>query len=1010
MRLLVTRKFRCILLCISLTLTFLQVSAQSTPVTGRVTDIKGNPIVGATVSLQGGSAMVMTDQDGRFSIEAKENDILQLTNVGFKEQRITVRAGQAIRVSLEEAVGTLDDVIVVGYGTQKKKDLTGSVGVVKVDDAKKTATYDVAKMLQGQVSGVTVHGSGEPGGYVRIKIRGVSSFENNDPLFVVDGVPVTAPFDFNPGDIESVQILKDASAGAIYGARAATGVVIITTKKGKAGQLKVNYNGYVGAQYNPKKLSVTDRVGYQKIVTAAELNAGLGIAPANDPSSASFVDDVNTDWQEEGFQTGLIQDHNVGFSGGSEAATYSVSLGYFDQQGTYTGPQKYNRYTLNANLGGKKGIFSYGAKVAYSQSGKVAPFNDMGSRAVFGGMVTSLVTAFPTIPVKDPNHIGGYGGPAETIYRGIMLNVIGMNALLDNENNRSRMLGSFWGELALAKGLKYRLNLSYDRTDWKDSWFEPEFEMGTYYTNTLSLLRDNRGINNTSLIENLLTYKLELNKHTFDLLGGITYQYDRGEGIYASARGLTMPYYPNFEQAPAEGKTVSSGYQESNIYSYLGRLNYNFDDRYLLTVNFRRDGSSRFAPGNNFGNFASAAGAWNLHNEQWLRLPDAISSLKIRGGYGELGNQNIPNYAYQAFVNTNASYVFNGVLAPGTTTVNVVDPSLKWETKVTSYVGVDAGFLNEKLTFSAEYYRNTNKDLLFPLPIPLTVGSFPSNVISNAATMRNSGFEFNLGYRSQVGKFKYNLNANMHTVKNEVLKLGDNDDPIYGAGSKTEVGRSVGDIFVYRTAGLFNSQEDIAKHAQQVNAAPGDVRFVDTNGDNVINDLDRVYQGSAIPKYYFGFNAGAGYGNFDFSMFWQGHGGNKVVNGIYHDLMLGLYANYHTDYLNYWTPQNTNTNVPRPVIGDPNGNNRLSDRHVESGNYIRLQNFQVGYSLPAGILGKTKILNSLRIYISGQNVLTISDYKGYDPDFMSDGLYSRGFDIGSWPNPRTYMFGVQAGF
>ncbi len=998
------------LFCIFLISTVIQVTAQTGTVSGKVTDSKGNPMQGVTVSVKGGKAMVMTDQNGRFTITAASGDVLEITNVGFTSRDISVTPGKEIGISLSESAGNLEDVVVVGYGTQRKKDLTGSVGVVKIDEAKKTASYDVAKMLQGQVAGVTVHGSGEPGGFVQIKIRGVSSFTNNNPLFVVDGVPLSAPFDFNPGDIESIQVLKDASAGAIYGSRAATGVVIITTKKGKAGALKVQYNGYAGAQWNPRKLPLTGREDYQRIVTAAELNAGLSIAPANDPSSPSYVTDVNTDWQEEGMKTGIIQDHNVGFSGGSEAARYNISLGYFDQEGTYRGPQKYNRYSLNANLDGRKGIFSYGAKFAYSQSDKTAPFNDMGSRAVFGGMVTSLVTAFPTIPVHDPTHKGGFGGPAETIYRGIMLNVIGMNALLDNKNQRGRMLGSVWGELELMKGLKYRLNLSYDRTDWKDTYFEPEFEMGTYYTNTLSLLRDNRGINNSTVAENLLTYKKDFGKHGIDLLGGLTYQYERGEGIYASARGLTEPYYPNFEQAPAEGKTVSSGYQENAILSYLGRVNYNYDDRYLLTVNFRRDGSSRFEAANRWGNFASVAAAWNIHNEHFIQLPDLISSLKLRGGYGELGNQNIGNYLYQAFVNTNASYVFNGQLAPGTSTINVVDPALQWETKVTSYLGFDAGLLNEKFTVSAEYYRNTNKDLLFGLPIPLTVGSFPSNITTNAASLRNSGVELSLGYRNSEGKFKYGLNANMHTVKNEVLKLGDNNDPVYGAGSKTEVGRSVGEIFVYQTAGLFNSQEDIAKHAQQVNAAPGDVRFVDANGDGVINDLDRVYQGNSIPKVYFGLNANASYGNFDFSMFWQGHAGNKVVNGIYHDLMLGLYANYHTDFLNYWTPTNTNTNVPRPVIGDPNGNARLSDRFVESGNYIRLQNFQVGYTVPAAALSFTKVISSLRFYVSGQNALTISKYKGYDPDFMSDGLYSRGFDIGSWPNPRTYMFGIQAGF
>lgn len=982
-------------------------------VTGKVTDEAGLPMPGVSIKVKGTDAGSQTDVQGRYVLNIPDasasNVVLVFSFVGYTTQEVPLNGGSSLNVQLKASSNSLNEVIVVGYGSVKKKDLTGSVSVVNVDNAKKTASYDVAKLLQGQAAGVSVQGSGEPGGFVQIKIRGISTFGNNSPLFVIDGVPVDAPFDFPTDNIETIQVLKDASAAAIYGSRAATGVIIITSKKGKAGPLKVNYNGYYGLQNIAKRMDVTDRVGYQKITTAAELNAGLTIAPANDPSNAAFISKTNTDWQKEMFKTGKIQDHNLSLSGGSDAVSYNVGLGYFDNTSTLSGPQSYKRYNFTGNFQGKKGIFSFGGKTAYTQSHKNNPAITS-SHAVFGGGLTSMLTAIPTMPVYDPNRLGGYGGSDNVTQRAITLNVIGMNNLVTDYSNRNRMFGNFWGELELVKNLKYKVNVSYDRTDYENFHYEPSYDLGFYYLNTKYYLNDQNGNAHTGLVENTLSYQLTAGKHKLDVLAGTSYQEDHNQFVTGTASAAGSLQFFTFGSIADPTSKGLAGYKDaSTLLSYFGRLNYNYDSRYLLTVNFRRDGSSRFGSAHHYGNFPSVAVAWNVGNEKAFHLPSFISSLKLRSGYGSLGNQNFGNYLNTGYVNGNASYVFGNTLAPGAAVIAVADPNVKWEATTTANAAIDLGVFQEKLTFTAEYFYKKATDILASIPLPLSVGSVPNSVVTNAASTQNKGVEFTVNYHENIGKLQLNIKADVSTLKNKVLKLGGTNNPIYGAGSKTEVGREVGELYGFVTEGIFQSQADITSHATQTLAAPGDVKFKDVNGDHAITDADRVYLGSVIPKVYYGLNVGASYGNFDASFFLQGSSGNKVFNGVYHDLMVGQYGNSSTAELNFWTPTNTNTNIPRPIIGDPNGNSRFSDRFVESGSYIKLQNAQLGYTIPKNILNKTHVFSSLRVYLSGQNLLIISKYRGYDPDFISDGLFSRGYDYGSFPNPRTVMLGVQVG-
>ena len=985
---------------------------------GIVTSVNENlPLPGVNILVKGTANGVVTDFNGNYSINASSNDVLVFSYLGFKSKEITVGNQTQINVALQEDATSLDEVVVVGYGTQKKSDLTGSISVVDIDNAKKTVTYDAAKMLQGQVAGVTVQSSGEPGGFVNIKIRGISSFSNNNPLFVIDGMIIDSPYDFAAGDIESMQVLKDASAAAIYGVRGANGVVIITTKKGKEGKFDINFKSLYGVQNVAKKWSVTDRVGYQNITTAAELNAGLTIAPGNDPSNPSYINNVDTNWQDAAFGTGYIQNHAVTFSGGAESLGYNMNVDYFKNSSYMDSPQDYERISTNLNLTGTKGKFKYGSKIGYTQSNKEI-FNEY---LAGESPISDLLGAIPTMPVYDVNRLGGYGGTDNLTQRAISMNVIGFNNVNERTGERNRFIGNIWGELEIVKGLKYKLDASFDRLDWKNRTFFPESNLGWYYLTTAdeASLDIATGSQTRTFLNNLLTYDVTLlDKHSISVLAGIVQERNDYYNHWSRGVGYPTGTISHLEYAA----DTSTGEYESTIagLSYLSRLNYGYDDRYLITVNFRQDKTSLFSAINNSANFYSFSGAWKLSNETFITLPEWLNTVKLRGGYGELGNNTISPYFFATTTNQFAGYDFNNTLAPGTTVVSALDPNVHWEKTNTTNVALELGMLNNDLQFTAEYYIKKSNDLLIGVPLPYSTGAFPASITTNAGAVQNKGLEFTASYKNNSHEFKYELSANLGTLKNEVLQIGINGNPIYGAASKTEVGRSIGEIFAYETDGIFQTNAEVTASPTQVGAAAGDIKFkdqltVDTDGDGVfdatdgiINDQDRVYQGVTIPKYSYGINFSSTYKNFDLSIFLQGAGGNKVFNGMYRNLMIEQYVNHHTDALNYWTPTNTDTNVPRPIIGDPNANARDSNRFIEKGDYIKLQNMEIGYNIP---LSQTKLVQNARVYVNAQNVFTITKYKGYDADFnYNDGLFSRGYDGGSFPNPRTFSLGVLVGF
>lgn len=1000
-------------------------------VSGTVTDENADPLPGVNVLVKGTTSGTSTDINGKYTISVPdENTVLVFSFIGYKSQEVQVGARAVIDVSLTADIQSLEEVVVVGYGSVKKTDLTGAVSLVNTKELSKQAGSDVTQMLQGRVAGVAITSDGQPGASPSVRIRGVGTFgqgTNAEPLYVIDGFPIQGGIrDINPDDIESIQVLKDATAGAIYGNRAANGVVIITTKSGKKNQpLAINVNAYYGFQKVPQRLPLLNREQYQLIMNEALDNSGLPPLPGNDPNSPDFVNNVDTDWQDAGYKDGSIQDYNVDFSGGSDKTSYYISMDYLNNIGTLvgTGPD-YTRYSFRVNTDTQLGRVKFGENVYVVKSDENPLFftTSIGLPGNRPSLVNDLVQAAPTIPLYDPNREGGFGGADQTIHNSITLNVPGINTLIENSTVVNRTLANLYGEYEFIDGLTYRLNLSYDKTDVTDELFVPEYDLGYFFPGPTALYQVGTRNYSSSLIENTLRYEKVFGGHDLKLLVGQTFQKFESREIRTFGSGLEKPYIRSL--ASAANISATDNQQPSALFSLLGRLNYSFKDRYLVTLNIRRDGSSRFKEDNRFKFFPSVGVAWKIHND--FTLPSFISELKLRAGIGQVGNQDIGNFRYQSTINRAIPYQYgaqNRVLGAATTIL--IDPSIQWETRTTRNIGIDAAFQEGNIEFTAEYYSNTSDDVLLNLPIPDVVGSLGGGIVTNVGSIQNSGIELSARYRKQMGEFSIDVAPNFYTVHNEVLDLGPLPN-IPGAGARTVVGRSIGEQFGYVYEGLFQTTDEINtvgpadpsfdpnKHAFQApQTVPGDIKFKDLNGDGTINDDDRTFLGKGMPTYYYGINMVLNYKNFDFTVYGSGSGGNLINSNIYRGLMSADafgFSNRHEDILNRWTPENTNTDVPIIKFQDANINNRDSNRPgwLQKGDYFRLNTISLGYSIPEKVLNKVKI-KSARIYATIQNVHTFTKYKGYNPDFQA-AIVSPGFDYGTFPRPRTTMFGVQLKF
>jgi TonB-linked SusC/RagA family outer membrane protein len=989
---------------------------QAIKVSGTVTDEKGAPLPGVSVKVKGTNVGMVTDVNGKYALTVDDaTATLEFTFLGFTKLEVPINARTEINVVLKEAQTALNEVVVIGYGTVRRSDLTGAIASVKGTDIKAQGVSDITRSLQGKMPGVTIESAGgDPGAGTRILIRGVGTLGNAAPLYIVDGVQVASINNLNQTDIESIDVLKDASAAAIYGSRAANGVVLVTTKMGKSGAPTVQLNANYGQQRIVRKVDVLNSQEWANVSNAAHDNAGL---PRLDIAKNPGQLGTGTDWQDAIYRTAPVQQYNLLVSGGSESTRYSVSGGYNDQQGIVdvTG---YKRYNMRVKTETTKGILRFGETVLLSREKFITMAGGWGGQG--GNPVGSAAKMIPVFNIYDPTAIGGFAGAYGPVVN--VANPVAQLNLEDINREYTSILANAFAEVSLLPGLKYKLNLGYTNSFNSNYDYYKRYAVGTLFSHPTNDINLNKDQTVLVLLENTLNYDKHFGKHSIQALAGYTYQSTKYN--YVATGRTDLPDGIDQIDAGAGVATNAGNSTESNLLSVLGRVIYSYDNRYLLTASFRRDGSSRFGSENRYGNFPSVALGWNISNERFFEpLLKAFSSLKIRASYGVLGNQEIGDYQYSAAVASNINYVVGSGQQKwfGSIQTAFASPNIKWESTKTSDVGIDAGFLNNKLNITVDYFNKRTTDVLLNVPIPGSAGAV-SNPVVNAGTLRNQGIELGANFNDNIGKFNYGVFGTISAVRNKVIALGTGSQQIFGgqpthhgaSSTLTEAGGSIGSFYLIKDIGIFNSQAEVDAYQKdgkliQPNAAPGDVKFQDTNGDGQINDNDKVNAGSPFPKFEYGFGINASMYNFDINMFFQGSQGNKIYNGLRQDLeSTNLEFNYSKALLNAWTSEN-HSNVPRAITSDPNFNNRTSTRFLEDGSYLRMKTLQIGYKLGKDLLTKLRI-TSLRAYISADNLFTITDYTGFNPDLGRTGaIGDRGVDYGhvAYPLARTISIGVQ---
>lgn len=994
--------------------------SQDVTITGTVTDANSEPLVGVNVLVKGTTTGAITDIDGNFSVSGKKGSTLVFSYIGMLTQEVVYK-GTALRVVMKDDSKALEEVVVIGYQTVKKSDLTGAVAVVDTKEMKKSAAGTLASQMQGLATGVNVRSSGRAGEDADIQIRGVGSLSNNSPLWVIDGMITNPGVDFNPADAESIQILKDASAAAIYGSRAANGVIIVTTKKGAKGPMKVNVSVKETLEWSPKYdlMNAKEYIKYNDIAYNEAIKNG--VATVNSTQKHSEFD---TNWQDEVLKTALVQDYNVSLSGGGDSGNYFVSAGYYNNDGVSYG-NTFDRYSFRVNTQGKKGWFSFGENLAYSLTNtdpnQTNTYND-------------FLRMMPTIPIYDENNPGGYGYGDAAKYNTFGVNPIAREDLEYRHFRQNRLNGSLWLEFKPFDFLSYKFNGGIDLYFYENSWFRGE---GNWTQNQEH--RDPEGQkarDNTynMLIEHTLNFNKDFGKHHVDAVVGTTYQHHEWEGLWASR--LNFPMLGNGDyltvlNAGQSNQQNSNSISENAMISYLGRANYIYDDKYYLTATFRRDGTSRLAKENRWGNFPSISGAWRISKENFFDVP-WINDLKIRGNWGRLGNSSIGDWDYIGTINQSIVTVFGGAINSGAAQVKLVNAGLLWETKETVNVGFDAAFLDQRLTFSAEYYNSKTNDVLAETPIAISTGNQGGSPWKNAASLRNKGFEFTLGWKD----LKYSALLNVTTIDNEVLSLGRDGsrrDYIDSGQARTRPGHSLAEFYLRQTDGLFRTQQEIDEYVTKGTHVPegtenkveagtpilingkrpqlGDVKYLDLNDDGQITDKDRDYCGSPWAKMQMSLVFNAEWKDFDFSMMWNGQFGNKVFNVA---RWQGRLFSDNSNYIRFKSGEepyqiNPNSNTPRIIYGDDR-NSVQSDRFLENGSYFRMKNISVGYNFRQKWLANLGI-EKLRLYATGSNLITLTGYSGLDPDFKGvNSVWNSGTDSFAYPNMRSVMFGLDLTF
>ena len=1006
-------------------------------VKGIVRDADGVALMNVTVAVKGTRTAVQTDASGSFSIDVPDNAILVFTIVGYKQQEVSVKGQSDLVINMQVLNKDLNEVVVVGYQTRRRGDLSGSISVVNVGGISKLPVLSVDQALEGKVPGVRItQNTGQPGDGVVVRIRGVGTINDNNPLFIVDGIPTKDGINFlSANDIESIVVLKDASAASIYGARAANGVVLITTKGGKKGKPQFNYSGYGGFQSHGTLPKMTNTAEYVQLYNEAADNDNAGVTnPALiRPKIPVGLATSNTDWLKAIFQNGQIQSHQLSVRGGNDKTLYYISANYFKQDGIIINSW-YERYSvlskLNIDLTDKLSIAN-NINVSYSKKNSIGSSGD-GYGGNGGGVVRYALFRTPAIPVYDSG--GVYSDlPAYPAFFGDGYNPVALANKTDNKESEYRVFSNLYAEYKITKNLKFKSDLGLDAIITDDKRFFENYGTNLRVNNPSQLtVSTSKNIN--IVWNNTLSYNKTFNTvHNVTVLAG-TEAISNKNNLHGGTDRDFANQTPSFRYIGNGNGLIGSttafeSQNESALFSLFGNANYSYRNLYLLSANVRRDGSSRFGPENQYGTFFSGSIGWNAHNEKWVQdhLP-AISKLKLRASYGQLGNQEIPDYGFVSIIGNFYNYPFGQtqVSNPGSTIATLGNPKVKWESSTQADAGIDLGIWHEKLNLTVDYFVKTTSDMLIPIPFPLIGGSAKPPYL-NAGKVENKGLEVELNYKNDDHLFKYNVGLNFSTIANKVISLS-NGQPIAGGridnnynATLTTVGHPIGSFFLYEEAGIFQSAADVIANAYQgKNIQPGDVRFKDQNGDGVIDEKDRTFLGSAIPKYTFGATINLEYRNFDLSAFFQGQYGNKIYSQVNMDIE-GFYRAFNVTqrvYDGHWHGEGTSNTMPRVSFNGASNNKYPSSRFLEDGSYVRLKNVQLGYTFPMKIVSSLH-MKSLRLYITGQNLWTLTNYTGLDPEMhISDnvkrdtygGDVGAGIDWGTYPSARSYIVGLNLNF
>lgn len=1027
----------CLFLCLWISTDLLS-QAQ---LTGRILNKNDNqPIVGATILEKGTNNAAQSDNDGNFKITVNPSGIVIISVIGFATQELKVDGQSSLTIYLQTIAENLDAVIVVGYGTQKRTRITGAVGNVTGKVLNEVPAPSVAMALQGRISGVQVTSNGSPGSDPIVRIRGISSISfASDPLYVVDGFPTGDLSAIDTRDIESVDVLKDASAAAIYGSRATNGVIMITTKKGKNdGKMRVTLDSYFGIQKVNQRLDLLNTeqyVQYANALTKGNLPPRLQQANFNQPiyaGASQTYAQTNTNWQDEYFQDGMMTQHNIGLSGGNSASRFYASAGYFKQEGTtpYVGYERFN-FRINSEHKISK-VFTFGENIYMGFGDQAFDNNEQGART----NLVNVIRQLPYMPVYDPTTSSGYRSANNSFDGSDPTNPL-LDANVVNPGNRKtqKLLGTAYLEINLTSYLKFRSTFGLDYSNGLTYRFSPIFESGGTVAGssaTVATITNNRVQSNVKLFTEQLTFDKTYGNHHINVIG--VYEQQEQNLKYENMTGQ-QPSNEIRTLLNASNIAASTREETNFLMSLLARVNYDYKGKYLISIAGRRDGLSVWAPGKKYANFPSASVGWRIDQERFMQNQKLFSELKVRAGYGVTGLSGTVLGSYPWLVGVDANntvYPFNNSNGGSNTTlgssINALgNKELEWEKTKQLNIGVDVGMMNNRLTLSAEFFNRVTDNLLLNVPVPPSFGYPTSTVLQNVAEMENNGFELQAGYNSKTDKdFSWSVFGNFSKITNKVNKLAEGVDNIEAGANqdfgtynitRTQPGESIQSFYGWVTEGIFQTSAEVSSSPFQTSGTgAGDIKFRDMNKDGKIDLDDRVFLGSFLPDFIYSINGTLRYKNFDLTMFFQGVQGNKVFNAsrIISEGMVRLFG-AGTEVLNAWTPTNTNTNIPRAENGDPNQNVRPSDRWIEDGSFLRMKNLILAYNFPVSIInGPNKsVVNGIRIYVSGQNLITSTQYKGFDPEVGNrtpGASLTNGIDYATYPQPKSFQIGLQANF